>query len=691
MAWNWLTGDPTQNLHGTTAYGQTYGGRNDTMQPAQPAVPPGGGGGPAPAVPPGGVGSSLFSTTPTRPANVNLTPEEQAAIIKSLGSGAPNGSFIVGGTATAQPKLGKNPVGADVLIDTGEYQITVQTPDGRTLPMTVTKSTDPGGNPSWIAEPPKDTTSATKATGPTDYVVKSGDGSAWYPDDINNPAGGYHKIVPAGVPNADDEIKKAVDRQVAEGDRNARARNEAATGIYGTDAEVAKIQNDAATQKLNKAELDEKIRQFNQQHKYDDQNQKIIDDKAASDLQTASVGRAATQATTEGTRATTAATTQATEIAAKKLPGELAQQGATLEATNIANQAAKAPTVQAPQTGLSIYQRNPLTGVVTNTGMNPEYMPKTQAEVQARIGQILNLQRQKQDEVQGKIGRTIDGKLYTADDASSEFNAWKAQNVDPQAGMLQAAQQDAAQKMATDLMAAKGTAYQQALGAGNQQLAAIKDYAAMNPVGNQDALRKAYGEVMQGKPPSDIVSANTYSAPNPMQAAQQGTMNALRYIDPTAAAATGAPPPNYGQMNIPQMLGANPYQAPGMPPGMQTMQQRTPAPAAPPAGPPAPGSQEWFDNIFRPRQQQSVDEQRAQALAMPFGTPPGTPPTPTLPTPPAAPNFGAIPTAPNFNFGGAVPTNRDPGFTPPWSQPAPNFGNPWSFAPPYTPNGYIPV
>jgi len=667
MAWNWLTGDPNQNLHGTTAYGQTYGGRNDTMQPAQPAVPPGGGGGPAPAVPPGGVGSSLFSTTPTRPANVNLTPEEQAAIIKSLGSGAPNGSFIVGGTATAQPKLGKNPVGADVLIDTGEYQITVQTPDGRTLPMTVTKSTDPGGNPSWIAEPPKDTTSATKATGPTDYVVKSGDGSAWYPDDINNPAGGYHKIVPAGVPNADDEIKKAVDRQVAEGDRNARARNEAATGIYGTDAEVAKIQNDAATQKLNKAELDEKIRQFNQQHKYDDQNQKIIDDKAASDLQTASVGRAATQATTAGTVATTAATLGAEQRAGQKFPGELAQQGATLEATNIANQAAKAPTVQAPQTGLSIYQRNPLTGVVTNTGMNPEYMPKTQAEVQARIGQILNLQRQKQDEVQGKIGRTIDGKLYTADDASSEFNAWKAQNVDPQAGMLQAAQQDAAQKMATDLMAAKGTAYQQALGAGTQQLTAIKDYAAMNPVGNQDALRKAYSEVMQGKPPSDIVSANTYSAPNPMQAAQQGTMNALRYIDPTAAAATGAPPPNFGQMNVAQMLGANPYQAPGMPPGMQTMQARPPVPAAaappptpnPATGGPASGSPDWWNAVMG-RQAASAQEQAQQRDAMMpdwlrgNGPPPGMPPTPTLPTPPAAPNFG----------------------------------NPWSYAAPYTPPGY---
>src|SRR5215471_1586435 len=287
------------------------------MQPAQPAVAPGGGA--------AGGGGSIFSTTPTRPSNVNLTREQRQSIVSSLGSGVPSGSFIVGGTAVSQPKMGKNPVGPDVLIDTGEYQITVQTPDGRTLPMTVTRNTDPQGNDSWIAQPPKDTTSTTKATSPTDYVVKTTDNGTWYPNDINNPGGGYHQILPPGVKNEDDEIKKAVDRQVAEGDRNARQRNEATTGIYGTDKEVADIQNQAATQKLNAAEAQEKIRQFNIQHKYDDAQQKIASDKAASDLQTAAGERGLTTArtagqvaTTAGTEASTAATLGAEQRAAQE-------------------------------------------------------------------------------------------------------------------------------------------------------------------------------------------------------------------------------------------------------------------------------------------------------------------------------------------------------------------------------------
>src|SRR5215471_3109224 len=679
MSWDWLTGDPTRNLHGVTAYGQTYGGQSQ-VQPAQPAVPPGGAG-PAPAVTPGGGGpSSIFSTTPTRPQNVYLSPEEQAAILKAAGYA---GGTVVGGQAIPQPKLGKNVAGADVLLDTGEYQVSIQDANGRNIGnVTVTKGQpDEGGNPTWgVSDIPKTPTTTTQDYG--NLKVTDKQGNTWFPNNVNDPGGGYKMIVPAGVPNADDEIKKAVDRQVAEGDRNARARNEAATGIYGTDKEVADIQNQAATQKLNQAELQERIRQFNQQHKYDDQQQKIASDKAASDLQTAAGERGLTTArtagqvaTTAGTEASTAATLGAEQRAAQEQPGKLAQQGATLEATNIANQQAKqtlaqgrAPTLAAPQTGMSIWQRDPNTGAVTPTGMNPEYVPKTQAEIAARVGQIQQVMTQKQAEVQGKVGRTIDGKQYTADDALNEFNAWKAQNVTPQADMLQAAQESAAQEQARLMMTSRTSAYAQANEAAQRQIDAFKAVqganagAAMARPGYAEAVR----QLSQGKVPTDTSVFAAQNVPaNPADLVSAGAMNALKYIDPRAAAATGAPPPNYGQMNIPQMLGVNPYTPPGMPtPGApgpaSAATPAAPAPSAAPAAPagPATGTPDWWNNLMG-RQQASAQEQAQQRDAMMpdwlrGGTPPGMPQAPTLPTPPAAPNFG----------------------------------NPWSYAAPYTPPGY---
>lgn len=558
------------------------------MPGPQPAVTPGGG---APAAG-GAPGNSIFSNTPSRPNNVYLSPQEQQAIAKAAGY---PGATVVGGMAIPQPKLGTGTAGNSVLIDTGEYQVTLQDAQGNNMPVTVTRGNpDDQGNPTWALSdlpktPPKPTTS------PTDYVVKTTDQGVWYPDDINNPGGGYHQILPPGVKNEDDEIKKAVDRQVAEGDRNARERNLAATGIYGTDTEVANIRNQAATQQLNQADLAEKIREFNATQQANDAKQAAQDKVDAANIAYTQARTTGEQATTEATKATTAATLSTTDIAQQKLPGELAQQAATLAGTQASTAGTQASTAQtqqatriaaAPQlqgglTNPYITQVNPLTGAVSQNQMNLAYQPKTQAEIAARVGQIQSLMTQKGQEVQAKVGQNG----YTAEDALKEFNDWYGQNVASQQQSLQAAQEENQYQRAKDQAATSQAAYQTALGAGNQNISAFNAMVGANPVG--PGYADVMNQVRQGKIPTgeQMQSAFTYQAPNPMQTAQQATMDALKYIDPRAAAASGAPPPNLQGIDIAKAFAPSQYL-----PGAGAPPAAPPPPIAPPAEPAAPAA-----------------------------------------------------------------------------------------------------
>jgi len=625
------------------------------MQPAQPAVAPGGGAaGDQSGIP-------IFSRTPQRPNNVNLTPQEQQALIASLGSGVPPGSFIVGGTAVSQPKMGTAPGGASVQMDVGEYQVTVQTPDGRTVPMTVTRSTDPGGNPSWIAQPPKDMTPTTKATSPTDYVVKTTDNGTWYPDDVNNPGGGYHQILPPGIKNEDEEITKAVARQVAEGERNARQANFAKYGFYGTDTEYANFQHQAAADKLSAAELKQRQDEFNQTHKYDDENQAIKDRAAADALKTSAVGREATTAGTAQTKATTAQTAQTTEQQAQRFPGELKQQAATLAATEAstastkqATQIAGAPQPTVTSTDPYITSKNPLTGDVTQSQQNLNYQATTQPQIAARVGQLQALMNQKGAEVQGKVGQTIDGKIYTADDALRDFNAWHDANIAPQQASLQAAQENVQFARAKDEAEMRRQAYQQALGAGTQNINAINARTSMNPVG--DSYASVMDQVRQGKMPSgaDMAGAFTYQAEDPTVSAQKATMEALKYIDPRVAAANGMPPPNPQGIDIAGMLNRTNYLGP---PGAPAA-TGAPAPgtvAAPASQPIGEAPDDWYAK-WQARQANDVllQRQQAQAQAAAAGQP--NPYSLIKPQTTNMPNFGSpvMPwdLAPNYVPGG---------------------------------------
>ncbi|HET6319384.1 MAG TPA: hypothetical protein VFG86_23245, partial [Chloroflexota bacterium] len=102
----------------------------------------------------------------------------------------------------------------------------------------------------------------------------------------------------------------------------------------------------------------------------------------------------------------------------------------------------------------------------------------------------------------------------------------------------------------------------------------------------------------------------------------QAVMEALKYISPTAAQATGTPMPNYAAVNIPQALNRSTY----MPGGGAPVAAPAPVAAGPaPPLPGAPGGADWFSQ-WQARQAADVAQQR-QALPIqnPSAWQPGMP------------------------------------------------------------------
>jgi len=417
--------------------------------------------------------------------------------------------------------------------------------------------------------------------------------TGWYVLDPSSP-NGVKLIVPAHTPNADDEVNKALDRQKNEALRNERQANSDAGNGYITAAELQKLQLDARAQGLSEAQLKQKIYEFDQsqgqQQRQFDKTQAEKEKVDAANIGLTTAQTAGQQATTQRTGAETQQIQQNIDVTKAKLPGDLAQQAATLagtEASTAGQQATtqrtqqqiaqgNAPTVQTTPTGMSIWQRDPNSGAVSAAGINPEFIPKTQAEVAARVGQIQSLMQAKGAEVQGKVGQTIAGKQYTADDALREYNSWYDAQVAPQQQSLQAAQQAAQFQQAKDQTEMQRASYQTALGAGTQ---AISAFAGMQNGRVGPGFEAASAAASKGDFAGlgAVPNAVTYQAPDLTKTANDAVMDALKYISPTAAAATGTPPPNFQAIDVPGQLNRTRY----MPSGMPT----PPVPAAPAAAP----------------------------------------------------------------------------------------------------------
>jgi len=273
---------------------------------------------------------------------------------------------------------------------------------------------------------------------------------------------------------------------------------------------------------------------------------------------------------------------------------------------------------------------------------NPSYQPKTLAQVQARIAQINQLAAAKSVEVQGKVGQGN----YTADNALADFNGWYDKNVAPELGALKAAQDDAAFQRQKDEMAARTSAYTAASGAGRNYIDAF-NAEKTNRVGA--GFADAAAQIRPGGKPlssADIAAAVSYRAPNPTDIAPQAVDQALKYIDPRAAAAAGAPPPTVQNTDPAYWLDRTRYMPQGPPPG------------APPGGPPPPvfgnapppqamPTDDWFAE-WQKRQAADAALQQQQAQIQMPPPPPAPVPPPGGYTPPGGSSY-SYPVAP-WNF-----------------------------------------
>jgi len=282
----------------------------------------------------------------------------------------------------------------------------------------------------------------------------------------------------------------------------------------------------------------------------------------------------------------------AAQIAGQKAPGEMrltdAQtvealkragvSDATIQQTLQQIHQGQAPTTEQPQQGLYIYQRDPNTGQMTPQ-INQNFIPKTQADVAARVGQLQQEATAKRDELQGKISAT-----YTAQQAAADFDKWWTATVEPQKTTLAAAQTQVGQEQQRlqEEQARANYATAQTAGA-----TAVDAQKAMLPYAVGPGFGGAVNQLLgQWKNPSnnqpdiDYSKAFTFKAPDFNQISQQATAQALAHISPTAAAIAGSGQPQLPQqaqgMDISQMLQASAYRPMGVAPPMAPAQPAVP-------------------------------------------------------------------------------------------------------------------
>jgi len=289
----------------------------------------------------------------------------------------------------------------------------------------------------------------------------------------------------------------------------------------------------------------------------------------------------------------------ATDIAKQKAPGEMrltdAQTVEALKRAGVSDASiqqtlqqihqGQAPTTEQPQQGLYIYQRDPNTGAMTPQ-INENFIPKTQADVAARVGQLQQEATAKRDQLQSQISPT-----YTAQQAAADFDKWWTSTVEPQKTTLAAAQTQVGQEQQRLQEEQARANYATAQTAGQTAVDAQK---AMLPYAVGPGFGGAVNQLLgQWKNPSnnqpdiDYSKAFTFKAPDFNQISQQATAQALAHISPTAAAIAGTGAPQLPQqaqgMDISQMLQASAYRPMGgVAQPMAPQQPAQPVPQPPP-------------------------------------------------------------------------------------------------------------
>ena len=385
-------------------------------------------------------------------------------------------------------------------------------------------------------------------------------------------------------PNPDALVTKAVERQGKEAERNERQKNSDAGKGYATDAELAKMQNDARQTGVSEGQLQENIRQFDIKQRAQDAKDKVDAAKVEQDIKesAARVGQIGAQtgligAQTTKTGAETGLTNAQAQALVDKTPSEikeaiaragLAGAQADLAEQQVADlkQKAKQPSIVDLGQGPTYATQAP-SGQITEQ-MRQGYVPKTLAEVEARKGQIQAAANAKMAELNAKVN----GTDYTHDQALKDFSGWYDQNVQPYQDSLIAAQQQAIADQAKDQASARSTAYGQALQAAQNVTQAYQAQAPymVGPRAAEVANQVAKQGNLRGV---DFSNAAFYKMPDIQGMQQAAVADALKYISPTAAAMTGQPTPNYQGTDIAAGLARTNWMAPQPAPAPQPASQ----------------------------------------------------------------------------------------------------------------------
>jgi len=526
----------------------------------------------APATAPTNAPPTRTTTTPGSIVQPDINSIQiDPTTLQNLLAQANRAGWTTSGQATPEFQVTNDPVaGPQVVVKAWHLNVNDGKGNNQDIELNYAPSS-PGKGAQWtVSKAPPELPKVPAGTQPkTPNEETTVIGGVLYGPDPNNPNGPF--------------IARAIDQNAQAKAQADAAQSLAQAGLNTAQAQAlmaktpAEIAAQLATTNLTAAQQQQVLN-----------NIKIANAKLETDIAatTAQANQANAQATQLGA---------ATDIAKQKAPGEMrltdAQTVEALKRAGVSDASiqqtlqqihqGQAPTTEQPQQGLYIYQRDPNTGQMSPQ-INENFIPKTQADVAARVGQLQQEATAKRDQLQSQISPT-----YTAQQAAADFDKWWTSTVEPQKTTLAAAQTQVGQEQQRLQEEQARANYATAQTAGQTAVDAQK---AMLPYAVGPGFGGAVNQLLgQWKNPSnnqpdiDYSKAFTFKAPDFNQISQQATAQALAHISPTAAGIAGTGQPQLPQqaqgMDIGQMLQASAYRPMGgMPPPGPPQQPMQPQP-----------------------------------------------------------------------------------------------------------------
>jgi hypothetical protein len=169
-----------------------------------------------------------------------------------------------------------------------------------------------------------------------------------------------------------------------------------------------------------------------------------------------------------------------------------------------------------------------------------------------RYRQLSAQANDKFQELQGKLSPS-----YTPEMAQKDMDLWWSANIDPAQKQIQIDQQKQQVDLQNKIVEQNRSNYATGISAGSGAVAAFTAGQEGRVGPNYGAMMQAIGQGKTSGPEFD--NATTFEGPDPNELYKQSMQDALKAISPTAAAASGAPMPAYGQANPTDALNRTQY------------------------------------------------------------------------------------------------------------------------------------